>query len=211
MKTYISLSGFDTSQILSLIVKYGIESNDTIILIRPMHETDNRGEATIQAIRDLSKQIDSSINVEIHRVDHHDFEGMVLSLANLLKNTSGKIITNISGGSREIFLAFTIACLSQSHKIFKSTNFSDIDRVMNEVMLPNITAAMDEKMKIVLNDINENQPTSITEISYRLNISESTASRQINKLLERKAVDVIQKGKTKQIQMTLTGHLLLQN
>lgn len=211
MKTYISLSGFDTSQILSLIVKYGIESNDTIILIRPMHETDNRGEATIQAVRDLSKQIDSSINVEIHRVDHHDFEGMVLSLANLIKNTSGKIITNISGGSREIFLAFTIACLSQSHKIFKSTNFSDIDRVMNEVMLPNITTAMDEKMKIVLNDINENHPTSITEVSYRLNISESTASRQINKLLERKAVDVIQKGKTKQIQMTLTGHLLLQN
>ena len=211
MKTYISLSGFDTSQILSLIVKYGIESNDTIILIRPMHKTDNRGEATIQAVRDLSKQIDSSINVEIHRVDHHDFEGMVLSLANLIKNTSGKVITNISGGPREIFLAFTIACLSQSHRIFKSTNFSDIDRTMNEVKLPNITAAVDEKMKTILNDINENHPTSITEVAYRLNISESTASRQINKLLERKAVAVVQKGKTKQIQMTLTGYLLLQN
>ena len=209
MKTYISLSGFDTSQILSLIVKYGIERNDKIILIRPMHETDNRGEATIQAVRDLSKQIDSSINVEIHRVDHHDFEGMVLSLANLIKNTSGKVITNISGGPREIFLAFTVACLSQSHRIFKSTNFSDIDRVMNEVMLPNITSDIDEKMKIILNDINENQPTSITEVAGRLNISESTASRQINRLLKRKTIDVVQKGKTKQIQMTMTGMLLL--
>jgi len=209
MKTYISLSGFDTSQILSLIVKYGIESNDKIILIRPIHEIDNRGEATIQAVRDLSKQIDSSINVEIHRVDHHDFDRMVLSLANLIKNTAGKIITNISGGPREIFLAFTIACLSQSHKIFKSTNFSDIDRVMNEVMLPNITSDIDEKMKIILNDINENQPTSITEVAGRLNISESTASRQINRLLERKAIDVVQKGKTKQIQITMTGMLLL--
>lgn len=209
MKTYISLSGFDTSQILSLIVKYGIERNDKIILIRPMHETDNRGEATIQAVRDLSKQIDSSINVEIHRVDHHDFDGMVLSLANLIKTTSGKVITNISGGPREIFLAFTIACLSQSHRIYKSTNFSDIDRVMNAITLPNITSGIDIKMKTILNDINENQPTSITDVAGRLNISESTASRQINKLLERKAIDVVQKGKTKQIQTTMTGMLLL--
>ena len=38
MKTYISLSGFDTSQILSLIVKYGIEGNDRMVLIRPIDE-----------------------------------------------------------------------------------------------------------------------------------------------------------------------------
>lgn len=35
MKTYISLSGFDTSQILSMMVKYGIQGDDKIILIRP--------------------------------------------------------------------------------------------------------------------------------------------------------------------------------
>ena len=60
MKTYISLSGFDSSQIVSLIVKYGIEGGDRIILIRPKEEKDSRGEQTVQAIRDLSKQIDSS-------------------------------------------------------------------------------------------------------------------------------------------------------
>ena len=79
MKTYVSLSGFDSSQIVSLIVKYGIEGGDRIILIRPLEEKDARGEMTVQAVRDLSRQISSSIDLQIHRVDHRDFEGMVLS------------------------------------------------------------------------------------------------------------------------------------
>ena len=211
MRSYISLSGFDTSQILSLIVKYGIEGNDKIILIRPEHETDDRGETTIQAVKDLSKQIDSNIKVEIHRVDHHNFEDMVLSFIDLIKNTPGEIITNISGGPREIFLAFTIACLSQSDKINRTTNYSDIDRVMKEITLPNISYVLDEKLKEILYDINEKQPTTITEIADRLNISESTVSRQIKKLFERKALDIVQEGKSKNIRMTLAGKILLKS
>ena len=38
------------------------------------------------------------------------------------------MITNLSGGPREIFLAFTIACLSCSGEIFKTTNYSDIEK-----------------------------------------------------------------------------------
>ena len=211
MRSYISLSGFDTSQILSLIVKYGIEGNDKIILIRPKHETDDRGETTIQAVKDLSRQIDSNIKVEIHRVDHHDFEDMVISFIDLIKNTPGEIITNISGGPREIFLAFTIACLSQSDKINKTTNYSDIDLVMKEITLPNIIHILDEKLKEILSDINEYQPTTITKIANRLNISESTASRQIKKLFERKALDIVQEGKSKKIRMTLAGKILLKS
>jgi len=211
MRSYISLSGFDTSQILSLIVKYGIEGNDKIILIRPKHETDDRGETTIQAVKNLSRQIDSNIKVEIHRVDHHDFEDMVISFIDLIKNTPCEIITNISGGPREIFLAFTIACLSQSGKINKTTNYSDIDLVMKEITLPNIIHIPDKKLKEILHDINENQPTTITEIANRLNISESTASRQIKKLFERKALDIVQEGKSKKIFVRLAGKILLKS
>ena len=128
MKTYLTLSGFDASQIVSLIVKFGIESGDRIILIRPAEEKDNRGEATIQAIRDLSRQIDSSIDVDINRVNHRNFEEMVISLIDLIKRSEGEIVVNLSGGPREIFLAFTLACLTQPDKIRKATNYSDIDR-----------------------------------------------------------------------------------
>lgn len=209
MKTYISLSGFDTSQIVSLIVKYGIESGDRIILIRPMEEKDSRGESTVQAIKDLSRQIDSSIEVSIHRVDHRDFEGMVISLIDLLKNAEGQVMVNLSGGPRETFLAFVVACLSESQKIFKTTNFSDIDRTMNEISLPNVTYILDERLKRVLKDVNENQPTTITEIAQRLKISESTVSRQIGELLGLKALDLTQKGKIKEVRITLTGKILL--
>lgn len=209
MKTYISMSGFDTSQIISLMVKYGIERGDRIILIRPEDEKDSRGESTVQAIKDLSRQIDSSIEVDIHRVDHRDFEGMVTSLIDLLKNAQGQVVVNLSGGPREIFLAFVVACLSSSQKIFKTTNFSDIDRTMNEIVLPNIAHVLDKRLKRVLRDVDLHQPTTITEIAKRLEISESTVSRQIGELLGLKALDLTQKGKTKEVRITLTGKIFL--
>ncbi len=209
MKTYISLSGFDTSQILSLIVKYGIEGNDRMVLIRPIDERDKRGETTTQAVRDLSRQIDSTIKVEIYRVDHQDFEGMVLSLISLIKNTEGEIIANISGGPREIFLAFAIACLSQSQKIYKTTNYSDIDRAMTEIALPRIVHKIDEKSNTILKDVHENQPTTITAIAKRLNLSESTVSRHIGRLVDIRSVDIVQKGKTKEVRLSFTGNIFL--
>jgi CRISPR-associated protein Csa3 len=209
MKTYITLSGFDASQIVSLIVKFGIESGDRIILVRPMEEKDTRAEVTIQAIRDLSRQIDSSIDVDIYRVDHRKFEEMVVSLIDLIKRSEGEIVANLSGGPREIFLAFTLACLAQPNKIYKATNYSDIDRSMNEIVLPNIKHVLEEKSKRILEDVNQNQPTTIKDIARRSDVSESTASRQINELVDMKALNSIPKGKTKQVFITLTGKMLL--
>jgi len=57
--------------------------------------------------------------------------------------------------------------------------------------------------------INENQPTTITDIVQRLSLSESTISRQIGRLVDLKTLDLAQKGKTKEVRITLTGKLLL--
>jgi CRISPR-associated protein Csa3 len=208
MKTYITLSGFDSSQIVSLIVKYGIEGGDRLILIRPEIETDHRGESTVQAVRDLSRQIDSSIELQIHRVNHQDFEEMVMSLKDLIENAKDQVIANLSGGPREIFLAFTIACLTRSDMIFKTTSYSDIDRSLREIILPNITAPLEERQKQILKDVFENQPTTISGIAQRLSVSESTISRQVARLADQKALDLVQKGKTKEIRITLTGKIL---
>ena len=163
----------------------------------------------MQAIRDLSRQIDSSIDLQIHRVNHRDFEGMVISLKALLEKAEGQIIANLSGGPREIFLAFTIACLSQSEKIFKTTNYSDIERSLHEITLPNITATLEDRQKRILRDVSENQPTTITDIAKRLSISESTISRQVARLEKLGALHLVQKGKTKEVRITLTGKILL--
>ena len=209
MKTYISLSGFDSSQIVSLIVKYGIEGGDCIVLIRPIEEKDPRGEQTVQAIQDLSRQIDSSIDLKIYRVNHQDFEGMVYSLKDLIEKAEGEIIVNLSGGPREIFLPFTIASIACSNKISRATNYSDIDRRLNEFVLPNISAEIEEKQRQILLDIMNNQPTNIGDIAQRLSISESTISRQVGRLVDLRALCIVPKGKTKEISITLTGRLLI--
>jgi CRISPR-associated protein Csa3 len=209
MKTYISLSGFDSSQIVSLIVKYGIEGGDCIVLIRPEEEKDPRGEQTIQAIRDLSRQIDSSIDLNIYRVNHRNFGGMVCSLKNLIEQANGEIIVNLSGGPREIFLALTIASIACSNEISKTTNYSDIDRRLSEFVLPHISSELEEKQKRILSDIMNNQPTNIGDIAQRLSVSESTISRQVGRLIDLKALCIVPKGKTKELSLTLTGKLLI--
>jgi len=211
MKSYISLSGFDSSQIVSLIVKYGIEGGDRIILIRPEVELDARGEQTVDAVRNLSRQISSSIDVQIHRVNHRNFEDMVVSLKNLIESSEkiGQVMVNLSGGPREIFLAFAVACLSLPNRISQTTCFGDIDRVLNVVALPNIAAALEDKQKRILRDVQENEPTSIGEIAERLSVSESTISRQVARLAESSALDVLACGKTKEVRITLTGKLFI--
>lgn len=211
MKSYISLSGFDSSQIVSLIVKYGIESGDRIILIRPEEELDSRGEQTVDAVRNLTHQISSTIDVQVHRVDHRDFEGMVLSLKDLIESIQqdGQVMVNLSGGPREIFLAFAVACLSLPGKITQTTCFGDIDRSLNVINLPHIVAVLDDKQKRILKDVLVNEPTAIGDIAARLDVSESTISRQVARLAELHALDVLSRGKTKDVRITLTGRILL--
>lgn len=105
--------------------------------------------------------------------------------------------------------AFAIACLSQSGKIHKTTSFSDIDRNLSEITLPNISAELEEKLKRILKDVSENKPATITGIAERLGLSESTVSRQVASLAERRALYLVQKGKTKEVRITLTGKMLL--
>ncbi|RPJ78529.1 MAG: CRISPR locus-related DNA-binding protein [Alphaproteobacteria bacterium] len=209
MKTYISLLGFETSQFFSLIVKYGIEKDDRIILIRPQNETDERGQKSVREVEDIAKKIDGSIKVEIHKVNHLNFNEMLLSIIDLFESVKTEIIANISGGPRDILLAFSIACLTQTGKISKVTNRSDIDHELREIQLPHIVSSLDEKLNILLEDIINHEPTIASEIADRLQISESTVSRNINKLKELKAIDVEHQGKIKYISATTTGKIFL--
>lgn len=211
MKIYISTIGFDISQIISLIVKYGIEKGDKFVLIRPEDETDKRAENTLNEIRNFTNQINSEIKVEVFRVPHKDFAGCVLKLIDLIKSSEGEIIANMSGGPREVLVPFVVACLVNSDKVKKTVTFSDMDRMAREITLPRITCALDEKTKHILLDISKNQPTMITEIAERTNLSESTISRFISRLVDMGAVLIVQKGKVKEVTVSFTGNVFLRN
>ena len=209
MKTYISTIGFDISQIISLIVKYGIEKGDRLVLIRPDVETDQRAENTLNDIQKFTNQINHDIRIEIVRVHHKDFENCVIRLVDLINSSEGEIIANMSGGPRELLVPFVVACLVRSEKVKRTVSYSDMDRVAREIKLPEITNALDEKTKAILSDISKNQPTTITDIARRIQMSESTISRFISRLADMDAVLVEQKGKIKEINLSFTGKLLL--
>lgn len=220
MKTYISPLGFDTTHIISLIVKHGIEKHDRIILLRPI-ASDPRADRAIEDISDLTAKIDSTISLDVVEVDHHDFGAMILSLMDLISSsaqpdmtnmtgmTDSKIIVNLSGGPRDILVALTVASMTLSDSIYKTTNWSDIDRELREIELPHIVRTPDEKMRQILCDILKHAPTTLTAIAARLGISESTISRSCAKLAEMRAVEITPMGRNKQVTLTLSGRVLL--
>ncbi|SNQ62362.1 CRISPR-associated CARF protein Csa3 [Candidatus Methanoperedens nitratireducens] len=211
MKTYISTIGFDVSQIISLIVKYGIEKGDRFVLIRPEEENDKRAENTLNEIQKFTNQIHHEIKIEVFRVPHNDFEGCVIKLMELISSSEGEVIANMSGGPREVLVPFVVACLVDSHKIKKTVSFSDIDRMAREISLPRITCLLDEKTKRILSDIAKHQPTTITGIAKRTKLSESTISRFITRLADMNAVLIGQKGRIKKITVSFTGNVLLRS
>ena len=220
MKTYISPLGFDTTHIISLIVKHGIEKHDRILLLRPI-ASDSRADRAVEDIRDLTTKIDSAISLDVVEVDHHDFGAMILSLMDLISSaappgmsgmtdmTDSKIIVNLSGGPRDILVALTVASMALSDSIYKTTNWSDIDRELREIELPHIARTPDEKMRQILDDILKHAPTTLTAIAARLGISESTISRSCAKLADIHAIKITPIGRNKQITLTLSGSVLL--
>jgi len=214
MKTYISPLGFDTTHIISLIVKHGIEKHDRIILLRPV-ASDTRADRAIEDIRDLTTKIDSTISLDIVEIDHHDFGAMILSLMDLISSAAlpgmpdSKIIVNLSGGPRDILVALTAASMALSDLIYKTTNWSDIDRELREIELPHIARTPDKKTRQILDDILKHAPTTLTEIAARLGISESTVSRSCAKLADSHAIGITPIGRNKQIALTLSGKVLL--
>ncbi|MCK5108880.1 MAG: winged helix-turn-helix transcriptional regulator [Methanosarcinales archaeon] len=232
MKTYISPLGFETTHIISLIVAHGIEKGDRIIILRPI-VPDPRADHALDDIKDLTGKVDHTITVDVVTIDHHDFSAMVLSLMDLIASAAqpattppttqpaapsppvpptparGKVIINLSGGPREILIALTAASITLSELVYKTTNFSDIDRELREIKLPHIVRTPDVKVRQILGDILENGPTTLTAIASRLGISESTISRSCAKLADMQAVEITPDGRNKQITLTLSGKVLL--
>nr|QNO50471.1 hypothetical protein EGLMOMJH_00009 [Methanosarcinales archaeon ANME-2c ERB4] len=221
MKTYISPLGFETTHIISLIVKHGIEKGDRIILLRP-NAPEPRADRAADDIRDLTAKVDRTISVEIAKIDHHDFGAMLLRFMDLISSAAtpatspathapagSKVIVNLSGGPREILIALTAASMALSERVYKTTNWSDIDLELREIELPHITRTLDKTARQILLDLLEHEHTTLTAVARRIGASESTVSRQSAKLAGLRAVKITPDGRKKQIALTLSGKVLL--
>jgi len=214
MKTYISPIGFDTTHLLSLLVRFGIESNDSVILIRPI-EDDERSFRAIEEIQELTRKIGDGITIDILKVDHRDFRSMVFAFIRSIIEAAGKpgsnnkLYVNLSGGPREILIALTTASVTFSDKIDLVTSFSDIGRELQVISLPYIAYSPDEKEYNLLNDIKKNGPTSYADIASRLQISESTISRQCSRLSGLHWITIESRGKNKYASISPSGEIMI--
>lgn len=215
MKMYLSPLGFDTSHIISLIVRCGIERGDRICLIRPEFGKDARADRAIDAVREMSQKISGDISVDVLRVDNRNMETMILALLDEIRASTppshpdGCLIVNLSGGPREVLVALTTATLILAPHIHQCAIFSDIGRETKIYKPPRLPYSIDERALQILADVAAHNPTSISEIARRMQISESTASRVCAKLASKELVHVQQEKQSRVVTLQFSGKIML--
>jgi len=215
MKIYLSPLGFDTSPIISLIVRCGIERGDRICLIRPEFGEDARADRAIETVREVIQRISDDISIDVLKIDNHNIESMTLTLLDEICASTppflpnGNLIVNLSGGPREVLVALTTATLILAPRIHQCATFSDIERDIEIYKLPRLPFSIDERTFRVLSDVATHGPSSISEISRRMEISESTGSRLCAKLASRGLIHVQQERRSKVVTLQFSGEVML--
>lgn len=213
MNVYMTPLGFDTSHVLSLIVKYGIEAGDGIIVLTS-DAVDERAESAFKSVEKMVHTINAGIAIRRIQLDHCDFSGMILTCIEALKgilcDTPGaSIIVNLSGGPREILVALTVASVSHAPYVTQFASYSDVSRQLSEIDLPYLTSPLRGRERAVLKDIQDFGPTSISDIAKRLQISESSASRYCARLLSHRLIDQTARGKSKCVSARSSAGVIL--
>lgn len=211
MKSYIAPIGYDSTRVTRPILSQGIERDTHIDLLVPTTTTsDNRGTQAIDDVRRMVEQIEPDVEIETTEIPHDDFEAAIEICGALIDDADGQVQVIFGGGARDIFLPLTVASLSRTDQIHASYQFSDIDGEVRERRLPNLTANAPAQTEATLNAISEHDtPVSLTTLTDAVGVSKSTITRHV-KLLERRGLVTSEThGKTKVVELTATGRLLL--
>lgn len=211
MRTYIAPIGYDSTRVTRPILSQGVERDTQINLLTPTTTADdNRGTQAIDDVRRMVEKIEPNVDIETTEVPHVDFEAAIETCGSLIDVAQGEIVVIFGGGARDIFLPLTVATLSRTHKIHASYQFSDIDGEVRERSLPDLTANAPPQTESTLEAIGALEaPTSLTAITDAVGVSKSTITRHVQLLERRGLLTSDTHGKTKVVELTTTGRLLL--
>lgn len=211
MRTYISPIGYNPTSVTRVLLSRGLETDDVAVLLRPATETDNnRAEEAITDVKRMLREIEPEISTTVEYIPHDDFPTAVLACSDVIQAANGTIIANLSGGARDIFLPFTVAVLTHAPLIDSALAFSDIDGKVREWDLPVLTAKVPNSARDTLTLIAETEDgVSIPDLTGQTQHAKSTVTRHVNQLANGGVVTTWQEGKTKYVQISFAGHLLL--
>ncbi len=213
MRSYLSPIGYDSTRVTRPVISYGLDTDDSIILLRPELEMDdNRASQAIRDVRQMIMQIEPDVSIRIEEVPHDDFQGAVAAICDIFENTNGEVIVNLSGGARDIFLALCVSSMVHLDRISTIVSFSDIDGDVREISLPDLTVdAPSASFETLVTIAKLGRPVSISELTEERDIAKSTVTRHLQQLESRGLVDTWQEGKSKFAQITFSGILLVRS
>jgi len=214
MQTYITPLGFDTSHIVSLIVRHGIKNGDEILLLRSNGE-DKRATNAVFEIKQILDKIDQTIIIKEIIVDHTQYRSMVLQFMELIiaasppKRPSGTVHVNLSGGPREILVALVTASLALRERVLFCSGYSDVKREQMPIDLPFLQSFPDKMSISALKVIHENPGISFIDIAQQLQTSESTVSHTCARMENNHIIEIKSEGKSKFAHLSFTGEIIL--
>ena len=211
MQTYIAPIGYDSTRVTRPVLSHGLDTNDVVVLLRPDTKADDsRATEAISDVERMLEEIEPDVTTSIEHISFEDLSTATLECSDLIRAAEGEIVTILGGGARDVLLPFMIATLVHTPQIDGSLAYSDIDGKVREWTLPVLTANVTAKIRETLSAIEKaGDQISIPELTEQTGLSKSTVTRHVQRLDKSEAVSTWTDGKTKYVQISLTGRLLL--
>lgn len=211
MHTYVSPIGFNTTSVTRVLLDYGIDGEDTVILVRPATETDdNRAAEAVSDVKRLLQEIEPNISITVRRIPHDDFETAVMACSELIRAAAGEVVVSLSGGARDVLIPLTVATMAHRREIESTLGYSDIDGQVREWRLPDITVTPSESAHHTLAVIESDGPEiSIPDLTRQSESAKSTITRHVNALEADGLVTAQIEDRIKYVSITFSGQLFL--
>jgi len=207
-KTLITPLGFETTPVLSFIGKEGLGKGDKLIVVRPEERPEEkRGERAFNQLKETVENFSTDIEIEKVVLDTQDFNGLILDISEILRDTQGETVVNLSGGVRTILVALTACTVFFHSQIQRVYNYEMIEREMKPIELPYVFFDLTDNEEKLLRKVVREGSSTYNEIEESLDLSKSTISRLSNLLQDRQLLEIKKHNKQTVLTPTLTGHL----
>lgn len=209
MRTFVSPIGYNSTSVTRPLLSYGLDSGDSIVLVRPVEESDdNRASEAIADVERLLSEIEPEIDLVTERVAHDDLGAAALACSDLLAAAVGDVVVNLGGGARDVLLPFAFAAVTHAADLETVLFFSDVDGAVREWDLPRLAEAPTGPERETLTVVaGADGPISLSALTDRRDVSKTTIARHVDELETVGAVRTRADGKAKRVEARLGGSL----
>lgn len=209
MRTYVSTIGYYETRVVRPVLDHGLNAGDEVVLLRPRND-DEDGDSAVADVRQIFSELGPGVEVNVERISYTNFQTAVVECLEVLAAADGELIVNLGGGPREIFLPLSVAALVAGNEIDSVLQFTDVDQEVIEIQLPEIMESVPSKTHRTLRTIaNLEGVSTLPEVAEQGGQSRSTVGRHLDDLAAAGVVKTEKQGKTRHIELTLSGRLRL--